>query len=385
MALASSMAALAETADHFLEQKAVIRPNATHHNPISPRDTSSGLIELGAGGNSGSASARGKKPLRLLRLQFQGLITHLLMNTHPGARRVLLVDMARLANFFWPTMANDFSLSHVITFLNGRNWHLRSAFFEAVVGIAAVVGPRSLELYILPLMQQPLADANEGVVEKILQYFTALTETGLFGQLALWDLFQQILLMFHHPNPRIQCRTVVFVAAVAAQLAEIDHWYLVVPALEPFLQVNTLDITCGTLLAGLKPPITRRLFQEILAKPLPPELSTLGCATLPPGLPDPSDTASIGNSSSGSLSLVPRILHYRSPSQESTFSTSGDTQYSFPLSETGDTAACRWQCLHNAEPRDYPKLDILAPYIVKLKGSAALHPWMAGGGGGSGV
>ncbi|KAJ1976638.1 Serine/threonine-protein kinase [Dimargaris cristalligena] len=383
MALASSMAALAETAVHFLEQKAVMGPNASHQ--ISQSDTSSSPIEPGARGNSGSVSARGKKPLWLLRLQFQGLITHLLTDTHPGVRRALLVDMTRLAIFFGRTMANDFLLSHVITFLNDRDWHLRSAFFEAVVGIAAVVGPRSLELYILPLMQQSLADANEGVVEKVLHCFTALTETGLFGQLALWDLFQQVLPMLYHPNPGIRYGTVALVAAVAAQLPEIDRWCLVVPALEPFLQVDTLDITCGTLLAGLKPPITRRLFQEILAKPLPPELSTPGRAPLSSGPPDPSDAGSIGNSSTGSPSLVPRILHHRSPSQESTYSSSGDTQYSYHLSGIGDPVACRWQYLRNAEPRDYPKLDILAPYIVKLKGSAALHPRTTGGGGGSGV
>ncbi|RKP35037.1 armadillo-type protein, partial [Dimargaris cristalligena] len=299
MALASSMAALAETAVHFLEQKAVMGPNASHQ--ISQSDTSSSPIEPGARGNSGSVSARGKKPLWLLRLQFQGLITHLLTDTHPGVRRALLVDMTRLAIFFGRTMANDFLLSHVITFLNDRDWHLRSAFFEAVVGIAAVVGPRSLELYILPLMQQSLADANEGVVEKVLHCFTALTETGLFGQLALWDLFQQVLPMLYHPNPGIRYGTVALVAAVAAQLPEIDRWCLVVPALEPFLQVDTLDITCGTLLAGLKPPITRRLFQEILAKPLPPELST-------PGRPSHSHSGAGGDRPGGGYSVELRDL-----------------------------------------------------------------------------
>jgi phosphoinositide-3-kinase regulatory subunit 4 len=45
----------------------------------------------------------------------------------------------------------------MITYLNDRDWLLRHAFFESIVDVAACVGGRSLEEYILPLMIQALS------------------------------------------------------------------------------------------------------------------------------------------------------------------------------------------------------------------------------------
>ena len=45
----------------------------------------------------------------------------------------------------------------MITYMNHRDWLLRYAFFESVVDVAACVGGRSLEEYILPLMIQALS------------------------------------------------------------------------------------------------------------------------------------------------------------------------------------------------------------------------------------
>lgn len=45
----------------------------------------------------------------------------------------------------------------MITYMNHREWLLRYAFFESVVDVAACVGGKSLEEYILPLMIQALS------------------------------------------------------------------------------------------------------------------------------------------------------------------------------------------------------------------------------------
>jgi phosphoinositide-3-kinase regulatory subunit 4 len=45
----------------------------------------------------------------------------------------------------------------MITYLNDRDWLIRYAFFDAIVDVAACVGGRSLEEYILPLMIQALS------------------------------------------------------------------------------------------------------------------------------------------------------------------------------------------------------------------------------------
>lgn len=45
----------------------------------------------------------------------------------------------------------------MFTYLNDSDWHLRHAFFESIVGVAAFVGSSSLEAFILPLMTQALS------------------------------------------------------------------------------------------------------------------------------------------------------------------------------------------------------------------------------------
>ena len=48
----------------------------------------------------------------------------------------MLIDIAPLCIFFGRQKTNDTLLSHMITYLNDRNWLLRFAFFDSVVDAA---------------------------------------------------------------------------------------------------------------------------------------------------------------------------------------------------------------------------------------------------------
>lgn len=74
-----------------------------------------------------------------------------------SVRRALVDNIAQLCIFFGRDTAADVLLSHMITFLNDRDWQLRAAFFESAVDIASCVGGRSVDDYILPLMLQALS------------------------------------------------------------------------------------------------------------------------------------------------------------------------------------------------------------------------------------
>ena len=78
------------------------------------------------------------------------------MDPDSSVKRALLADMTSLCIFLGKQRVDDVLLSHMITYLNGRDWMLRSAFFESIVGVGTFVGGRSLEEYILPLMIQAL-------------------------------------------------------------------------------------------------------------------------------------------------------------------------------------------------------------------------------------
>jgi hypothetical protein len=86
------------------------------------------------------------------------------------------------------------------------------------VDVAACVGGRSLEEYILPLMIQALSgkaklghtlrlipnlsllDVEESAVAKVLSSLTSLCELGLFQKMRLWELMGATLGFLYHPN-----------------------------------------------------------------------------------------------------------------------------------------------------------------------------------------
>ncbi|TPX59254.1 hypothetical protein PhCBS80983_g02602 [Powellomyces hirtus] len=163
-----------------------------------------------------------------------------------------------------PQKANDVLLSHMITYLNGTDWQLRSAFFESIVGVGTFVGGQSLEEYILPLMVQALTDAEEFVVEKVLSALTSLGELGLLQKPKLKELASIVLPLVCHPNTWIRYGAVAFVACVARLLPPIDVRCVLYPMVKPYLQINIAQIDQISLVESLKAPISRILYDQTL-------------------------------------------------------------------------------------------------------------------------
>jgi phosphoinositide-3-kinase regulatory subunit 4 len=78
----------------------------------------------------------------------------LLMDPSSVVKRAVLHNISPLCSFLGRTKANDVLLSHMMTYLNDKDWLLRYAFFDSIVDVAAYAGGRSLEEYILPLTIQ---------------------------------------------------------------------------------------------------------------------------------------------------------------------------------------------------------------------------------------
>jgi phosphoinositide-3-kinase regulatory subunit 4 len=92
-----------------------------------------------------------------LQNQIQDHLAALLMDPSSAVKRAVLHNISSLCIFLGVQSTNDVLLSHMITYLNDRDWLLRLAFFESIVDVAACAGGRSLEEYILPLMVQALS------------------------------------------------------------------------------------------------------------------------------------------------------------------------------------------------------------------------------------
>lgn len=92
-----------------------------------------------------------------LQIIVEDQLSMLLVDQSSVVKRSMLLDLAPLCIFFGREKTNDILLSHMITYLNDRDWLLRYAFFDSVIDIAACLGGRNLEEYIFPLITQALS------------------------------------------------------------------------------------------------------------------------------------------------------------------------------------------------------------------------------------
>lgn len=81
----------------------------------------------------------------------------LLVDNSSNVKRNVLADISDLCLFFGRQRSSETVLSHIMTYLNDRDWQLRLAFFDGIVAVGAFIGIRAIDEYVLPLMLQALA------------------------------------------------------------------------------------------------------------------------------------------------------------------------------------------------------------------------------------
>ncbi|RCH97242.1 Serine/threonine-protein kinase, partial [Rhizopus stolonifer] len=248
---ASCIALLAETALRFLEMTQLLK--ADHVYPL--QDTDSEDLDFESAYDSS---------LQDLQAVIQEQATILLIDSESAVKRALLTNITCLCVFFGRQKANDVLLSHMITYLNDKDWMLRSAFFESIKGVGTFVGAKSLEEYILPLMIQALTDAEEFVVEKVLNSLTSLADLGLFPKMKLWELVGVIWPLICHPNVWIRYGAIGFISSSAKNLPKTDLWCIIYPMLRPFLRSDIAQVNEGTLLENVETPISRQVYEQAI-------------------------------------------------------------------------------------------------------------------------
>ncbi|OXV11271.1 hypothetical protein Egran_00967 [Elaphomyces granulatus] len=188
----------------------------------------------------------------------------LLTDSDPSVRRAFLGSVSNLCVFFGKPKTNDVILSHLNTYLNDKDWILKCAFFEAVVGVAAYVGSTSLEEYILPLMVQSMTDSEEFVVERVLRSLTAMAALGLFRRSTTWDLLHIAVPFFVHPSIWIREAAVRFAVVSTKFLSLADKYSILTPLIRPFLKNNIREISEAEILDALKRPLPKNIYDMAL-------------------------------------------------------------------------------------------------------------------------
>jgi phosphoinositide-3-kinase regulatory subunit 4 len=72
----------------------------------------------------------------------------------------------------------DMLLRYLLTYLNDQDWELRHAFCSKIASVCVFMGPTVTTEYILPCIENALADVEERVVTRALQCLTSLIQLG---------------------------------------------------------------------------------------------------------------------------------------------------------------------------------------------------------------
>ncbi|XP_057691095.1 phosphoinositide 3-kinase regulatory subunit 4 [Corythoichthys intestinalis] len=204
--------------------------------------------------------------LQALHEMVQQKVVTLLSDSENVVKQSLMENgITRLCVFFGRQKANDVLLSHMITFLNDKNdWHLRGAFFDSIVGVAAYVGWQSSAI-LKPLLQQGLSDTEEFVIYKALNALTCMCQLGLLQKPHIYEFVGDIAPFLCHPNLWIRYGAVGFITVVAQHLNVADVYCKLMPHLNPFVTQPIIQIDKElVLLSVLKEPLSRSIFDYAL-------------------------------------------------------------------------------------------------------------------------
>ncbi|KAJ7253059.1 hypothetical protein B0H12DRAFT_1117273 [Mycena haematopus] len=260
---AQCIAQLADTAVRYLEMGQALKAHGTFKLSPEAQEYDHARFEV-----SYEAS------MQDLQNNIQEHLSALLMDPSSVVKRAVLHDISSMCIFLGRQKTNDVLLSHMITYLNDRDWLLRHAFFESIVDVAACAGGRSLEEYILPLMIQALSDVEETVVAKVLASLTSLCELGLFQKMRIWELMSATLGFLYHPNMWIRQGAAAFIVSAASHLPQSDVWCILYPSLRHFLKSDIVIIDEQSLLTAMKPPLSRQVFDAAVQWAMKAEKST---------------------------------------------------------------------------------------------------------------
>lgn len=253
---ASCIGSLASTAQRFLEIASSLR--AYGSMPITDPE-----IEPGAEAEANFESVfdnAGRELFEILESHTKQLVE----DPDVHVRRAFLASVPELCMFF-QEHSNDILLSHLNTYLNDRDWTLKCAFFDTIVGIATFIGSTSLEEFMLPLMVQALADTEEFVVQAALYSLAQLAGLGLLSRPKIWELVDLIGRFSMHPNIWIREAAAEFLSQSAKFLNVADVRCILMPLITPYMKVDTMvELDELSILDSLKKPLTRAVFEQAI-------------------------------------------------------------------------------------------------------------------------
>lgn len=248
---AACLGSLATSASRFLDMVATLRADGALPT-ADPDAEDSNMAKAEIQGLFDSSRA---ELIQMFETHTKALIT----DGDSAVRRAFLGSVPELCMFFGTADSNDIILSHLNTYLNDRNWMLKCAFFETIVGVATFLGGTSLEEFILPLMVQALTDPEEFVIASVLRSLASMAELGLFQRSRTWELVDIVGRFTMHPNMWIREAAAMFLSSATLFLSVADTQCIMYPLISPFLKTSLNDFSELNILDNLKKPLSRAI------------------------------------------------------------------------------------------------------------------------------
>ncbi|SPO05888.1 related to protein kinase homolog VPS15 [Cephalotrichum gorgonifer] len=254
---ASCIGSLASTATRFLEMAASLKGDGSF-TVADPEVEPGAETEAAFDGLFDNAQ---RQLFELFEIHTKALVE----DSDIYVRRAFLTSVPELCMFFGPADSNDILLTHLNTYLNDRDWMLKSAFFETIVGISTLVGTSSLEEFILPLMTQALTDPEEWVMQAALHSLAQIAGLGLLSRDKVWVLVDVVGRFTMHPNQWIRAAAAEFISASTKYLTPADIRCIILPLVRPYLKPSIIpNFSELELLDALQRPLSRSVLEQAL-------------------------------------------------------------------------------------------------------------------------
>lgn len=243
MVLANCLGDLVTVANRFQELSYFTNP----FNPLEAATQGLESLEI--------ASKHAKK----LGQQVEELVVVLLTDNETRVKAALLSNILPLCKFFGRERTNDVVLSHLITYLNDKDPSLRIKLIQTISGIAVLLGPITLEQYILPLLVQTITDSEELVVVNVLQSLKDLCKTGLMQKRFFYDICTTTASLLLHPNVWIRQFSLLLIVEISDKLAKAEVYCVLYPIVRPFFEFD-VEFTYDLMLSSCKQPVSRTVY-----------------------------------------------------------------------------------------------------------------------------
>lgn len=200
-----------------------------------------------------------RKYSRKLQQLFEDLTVSILTDPEISVKVALLKNILPLCKYFGREKTNDVILSHLITYLNDRDPALRMYLVECISGIAILLGPITMEQYILPLIIQTITDEEELVVVSVLKNLKDLLKTRFVNKKYFYDITKFLSPLILHPNSWIRNFVLTTLVECINQMSKAEVYCVLYPVLRPFFDFD-VDFTGDMLISCAKLPVSRNTY-----------------------------------------------------------------------------------------------------------------------------